>query len=80
MNQKNNLIIGLIVALVVVASYNVDANPIEFVEGLPNLAIILDEMTELEPELFGDSLLVNAWNYPNGVYWNNRGGRNRISA
>ncbi|MDH3610405.1 MAG: phosphonate ABC transporter, permease protein PhnE [Nitrosopumilus sp.] len=52
-NQKNNLIIGLIVALVVVASYNVEANPIEFVEGLPNLAIILDEMTHIETELFG---------------------------
>jgi len=52
MNQKNNLIVGIIIALVVAASYNVDANPVEFVEGLPNLAIVVEEMT-FEPELFG---------------------------
>ena len=53
MNQKNNLIIGIIIALVVAASYNVDANPVEFFEGLPNLAIVADEMTEVDAELFG---------------------------
>jgi len=35
MNQKNNLIIGLIIAGVVVMSVNVDADPRDFVEGLP---------------------------------------------
>ena len=40
-DPKNNIIIGIIIALVVVASYNTDANPIEFIEGLPNLAIVL---------------------------------------
>lgn len=53
MNQKNNLIVGIIIALVIAASYNVDANPIEFVEGLPNLAIVAEEMTQVDPELFG---------------------------
>ena len=48
MNPKNNLIIGIIVALLVIASYNVDANPIEFVEGLPNLVIILEDILVLE--------------------------------
>ena len=52
MNPKNNLIIGLIIAGVVIMSFNVDANPIEFVEGIPNLAIIIKEMGEIEPELF----------------------------
>ncbi len=52
-NQKNNLIVGIIIALVVAASYNVDANPVEFVEGLPNLAIVAEEMTQVDPELFG---------------------------
>jgi len=52
MNPKNNLIIGLIIAGVVIMSFNVDANPVEFVEGIPNLAIIIKEMGEIEPELF----------------------------
>ena len=37
MNQKNNLIIGLIIACVVVMSVNVDADPRDFAEGLPNI-------------------------------------------
>ena len=44
MTPKNNIVIGIIVALVVVASYNVDANPLEFAEGIPNLAIVLEEI------------------------------------
>ena len=50
MTPKNNIIIGIIIALFVIASYNVDANPIEFVEGLPNLMIILEEMVAVEPK------------------------------
>jgi len=50
MTPKNNIIIGIIVGLVVIASYNVDANPIEFVEGLPNLAIVVEEMLLVEPK------------------------------
>jgi len=56
MSPKNNLIIGLIVALVVVASYNMDANPVDFIEGIPNLGIIAEELTELEPKLFETAL------------------------
>ncbi len=52
MNPKNNLIVGLIIAGVVIMSFNVEANPVEFVEGIPNLAIIIKEMGEIEPELF----------------------------
>jgi len=52
MTPKSNLIIGLIIAIVVAASYNIDANPVDFAEGLPNLAIIAEELTEIEPKLF----------------------------
>jgi len=57
MSPKNNLIIGLIVALVLVASYNMDANPVDFVEGIPNLGIIAKELTEIEPKLFEIAIL-----------------------
>jgi len=56
MTPKNNIIIGIIVALLVIASYNVDANPIDFVEGLPNLAIILEEIVEVEPKYIPTAL------------------------
>jgi len=52
MNQKNNLIIGLIIAGVVVMSANVDADPRDFVEGLPNIGIMLQEITEVDSSLF----------------------------
>jgi phosphonate transport system permease protein len=56
MTPKNNIIIGVIVALLVIASYNVDANPIDFVEGLPNLVIILEEIIEVEPKYIPTAL------------------------
>ena len=48
MNPKNNLLIGTIVAVVVVMSYDVGVEPIAFFEGLPNLGIVAKEMTEFE--------------------------------
>ena len=48
MNPKNNLIIGLVIAAVITMSYNMDANPVEFVEGIPNLTIVLKELTEVD--------------------------------
>jgi len=56
MNQKNNLIIGLIVAAVIAASYNVGADPAKFVEGLPNLIIILEEINDVELSLIGTAM------------------------
>lgn len=50
MTPKNNIVIGIVIALVVVASYNVDANPVDFIEGLPNLAVVLEEMVSVEPK------------------------------
>ncbi len=48
MTPKNNIIIGIIVALVVITSYNVDANPLDFAEGIPNLIVVLEEILVLE--------------------------------
>lgn len=56
MTPKNNIVIGIIIGLVVIASYNVDANPIEFVEGLPNLAIVVEEMFLVEPKYIPTAL------------------------
>ncbi|MBM3895436.1 MAG: phosphonate ABC transporter, permease protein PhnE [Thaumarchaeota archaeon] len=57
MNQKNNLIIGIIIAAVVAASYNVGADPAEFVKGIPNLGIIIEEAIQVEPELLGTAFV-----------------------
>ncbi|MDP3780161.1 MAG: phosphonate ABC transporter, permease protein PhnE [Nitrosopumilaceae archaeon] len=57
MNQKNNLIIGIIIAAVVAASYNVGADPTEFVKGIPNLGIIVEEAVQIEPELLGTAFV-----------------------
>jgi len=46
------LLIGVIIAVIIAASYNIDANPVDFVEGIPNLVIIAEEMTQVEPKLF----------------------------
>lgn len=56
MNRKSNLIIGIIVAVLFTTSYNVGANPVDFVEGIPNLAIVLKEMTEVDGKLFETAL------------------------
>ena len=44
MTPKNNIVIGIIIALLVAASYNIDANPVDFVQGFPNLGIVAEEM------------------------------------
>jgi phosphonate transport system permease protein len=56
MTPKNNIVIGIIIALLVIASYNVDANPVDFVEGLPNLVIVLEEMIAVEPKYIPTAL------------------------
>jgi len=57
MSPKNNLIIGVIVALLVAASYNINANPIDFVNGFPKLVKIAAEMTKVDPQLFQTAFL-----------------------
>ena len=56
MTPKNNIVIGIIVALVVIASYNMDADPVKFFEGLPNLGIILEESLMVEPKYIPTAL------------------------
>ena len=53
MNQKNNLLIGIVIALVAVTSFDVGVEPIAFFEGLPNLGIVAKEMTEFKSEHWG---------------------------
>ena len=48
MNQKNNLLVGIVIAVVAVMSFDVGVDEIGFFEGLPNLGIVLKEMTEFE--------------------------------
>ena len=48
MTPKNNLVIGIVVGCIIIASYNLEANPLEFAEGLPNVMIILEEILILE--------------------------------
>jgi len=56
MTPKNNIVIGIIIALLVIASYNVEVSPVDFVEGLPNLMIVLEEMIAVEPKYIPTAL------------------------
>ena len=38
------------------ASFNVGADPVDFIEGIPNLAIIAEELTKVELKLFDTAL------------------------
>ncbi len=46
MTPKTNITIAVIVAAVIAISWNMEASPQEFVEGLPNLALVMDEIVE----------------------------------
>ncbi len=56
MSPRGNLVAGIVVALVVAASVNVGANPADFVEGIPNLWIVIEEMAMVDVALFGTAL------------------------
>jgi len=56
MTPKNNIVIGIIIALLVIASYNVDVSPVDFVEGIPNLVIVFEEMIAVEPKYIPTAL------------------------
>lgn len=49
---KNNLIVGIVVAFVIAASININANPADFVNGFPKLIKIAEEMTKVDSQLF----------------------------
>lgn len=44
MNPKSNLVVGLVVVVVIAGSWHIEANPGEFVEGLPNLWSVIEEV------------------------------------
>ena len=56
MTPKNNLFIGIIVALVVIAAYDLEVDLVKFVEGIPNLVIVLEEMVQVEPKYIPTAL------------------------
>ena len=56
MTPKNNLIIGIIVALVVIAAYDLEVDLVKFVEGIPNLVIVLEEMVQVESKYIPSAL------------------------
>ncbi len=53
MNPKDNIVIGLVIAALVFASFNVGVDPAQFVKGIPNVMIVVEEMVHVEPTLFG---------------------------
>lgn len=53
MNPKDNLVIGLVIAALVFASFNVGVDPAQFVKGIPNLMVIAEEMSQVDPSLLG---------------------------
>jgi phosphonate transport system permease protein len=53
MKPKDNLVIGLVVAVLIFASFNVGVDPAQFVKGIPNLMVILEEMSQVDPSLLG---------------------------
>ena len=55
MTPKNNIVVGIIIALLVVVSYDIGADPRLFFEGLPNLAIVLEELILVEPKYLPDA-------------------------
>ena len=56
MTPKNNLVIGIIVALVVIAAYDLEVDLVKFVEGIPNLVIVLEEMVQVESKYIPSAL------------------------
>ena len=56
MTPKNNIVMGIIIALLVVVSFDIGADPLVFVEGIPNLAIIVEEMLLVESKYIPDAL------------------------
>jgi phosphonate transport system permease protein len=57
MNPKDNLVIGLVIAALVFASFNVGVDPAQFVKGIPNLMVIAEEMSQVDPSLLGTAFL-----------------------
>jgi len=53
MNPRDNIVIGIVIAALVFASFNVGVDPLQFVKGIPNIMIVAEEMAQVDPTLFG---------------------------
>ena len=53
MNPKDNLVIGIIIAILIFTSFNVGVDPTQFVKGIPNLMVVVEEMSHVDPTLLG---------------------------
>lgn len=53
MNPKDNLVIGIIIAILIFTSFNVGVDPTQFVKGIPNLMVVVEEMSHIDPTLLG---------------------------
>ncbi|HLE34718.1 MAG TPA: phosphonate ABC transporter, permease protein PhnE [Nitrososphaerales archaeon] len=51
MKPKENLLISLIIAAVIVTSINTGFDPVKFVQGAPNIAVLISEMVQLDSRL-----------------------------
>ena len=59
MTPKSNLMIGVVVALVIAASWHIEASPVEFAEGLPRLWQLMEEVM-VELTTVTDNMAYNA--------------------
>jgi phosphonate transport system permease protein len=57
LNSKDNLIFAIVIALLIVSSYNIGIDPAKFIDGLPNLAIVVREMAQIDLSLLNVALL-----------------------
>ena len=51
MKPKENLLISLIIGAVIVTSINTGFDPVKFVQGAPNIAVLVSEMAQLDSRL-----------------------------
>lgn len=56
MNTKDNLILAIVVAILIISSYNLEIDPIQFFEGLPNIVVIISEMSRIDLSLLNVAL------------------------
>ncbi len=56
LTPTNNIIIGIIIALLIVISIDIGVDPVKFFEGIPNLVVVLEEMVIVEPKYVPEAL------------------------
>ena len=56
MNTKDNLILAIVVAILIISSYNLEIDPIQLLEGLPNIVVIINEMSKIDLSLLNVAL------------------------